>query len=114
MSPWTPTVLQWTTRLTPAVAAASMTVRTAAAFTARYSLIAKTGLTIDGGDVVDDLDAACGLLERGSVAQIAGDGFDAGFGERGSGRPHQRLHRVAARGQGPRQVTAGEAGGAGD
>ena len=72
MSPCTPTVLQCTTRRTPARAACSMRSPTATALTARYVSVGQAGLSIDGGDVVDDLDALHGPADRRRVAQIAG------------------------------------------
>ena len=57
MSPWTPTVLQWTTRRTPPSAAASTSRSDGRRRSPRGSASGRPGLTIQRGDVVDDLDA---------------------------------------------------------
>ena len=76
-------------------------------------LARQAGLPIDRGHVVDDIDPCGRGDERGSITNVADNEFDAGRGERLSAPrriPHQGPDRIAALGQLPRQMAAGEPG----
>ena len=115
MSPWTPTVLQWTTRRTPA-APAQRDQRTDGSRVHRaVDAVVEAGGAIERGDVVDDVDAIDGARERRGVGEIAGDELDPG--QRRHGLPRiadQRPHAIASPRERPRQMAAREPGRAGD
>ena len=79
-------------------------------------VVAKAGLPIDRGNVVNDLDALGSALERRCVSQITGNDFNARkiCGDVGTGLPNECEYVIAAGGERASEVTTCESGCAGD
>jgi hypothetical protein len=79
-------------------------------------VLAKSGLTVDRGDVVDDLDALGRAFDRARLTNVAGGDGDAVRCQcaRPSVIAHERNHVLTARGQRTGEMAAGETGRAGD
>ena len=77
MSPWTPTVLQCTTRRDARLVCRLDDVPTAVALTARYSHRGQARLPVERGDVVDDLDARAARDSARHGREIADRQLDA-------------------------------------
>ena len=87
MSPWTPTVLQCTTRRTPARGGRLDDLPHGGRVHRAIGVVRQARLPVDRGDVVDDVDARGRGGEGRRIAQIARRQLDA--------RPRQRRRRRA-------------------
>jgi hypothetical protein len=69
-------------------------------------------LPVHRRDVINDVDVACGPLERRSVAEIADDEIDAVGAEqlRPDLVPHERAHGISTPDERTREMTACKAG----
>ena len=112
--PWTPPVLQCTTRLTPAVNAGAQYVIGPGHVDRAIGIGSLAGCAIAGGDVVDNLHALTGRIDRPPVSQVTESDLDAIIFQHASPalalRSHQPSNREALTDEKTGEVPAGEAG----
>ena len=117
MSPCTPTVLQWTTPPNAGSRGGFDQIADGGGVDRAVGRRRNTGLPIDGGDVIDDLDVRTARASAARSSRVADRRFDARGLEiarlRGAARRAPRTVIAAAR-QRARQMAAREAGRAGD